>query len=64
MPFFNGQFLKCDILPISNDPMFIVLVYEKICTGSERGRDSYTECAQRDSTLYKPTELLLQDTLL
>ena len=23
MPFFNGQFLKCDILPVSNDPMFI-----------------------------------------
>ena len=22
MPFFNGQFLKCDILPVSNDPMF------------------------------------------
>ena len=21
MPFFNGQFLKCDILPISNDPV-------------------------------------------
>ena len=23
MPFSNGQFLKCDILPVSNDPVFI-----------------------------------------
>mgnify|MGYP007069651384 CR=1 FL=1 len=21
MPFFNGQFLKCDILPVLNDPV-------------------------------------------
>ena len=24
MPIFNGKFLKCDILPISNDPVFKV----------------------------------------
>ena len=27
MPFFNGQFLKCDILPVSNDSVFRVYVY-------------------------------------
>ena len=25
LPFFNGQFLKCDILPVSNDPVLCAL---------------------------------------
>ena len=28
MPFFNGQFLKCDILPVSNDPVFYDYDYD------------------------------------
>ena len=37
LPFFNGQFLKCDILPVSNDPVFVTLSDKAIgATSQER----------------------------
>ena len=38
MPFFNEQFLKCDILPVSNDPMSEV---DLVCVGIVRNQGTF-----------------------